>query len=880
MKLFTLYTCILYLFIKNTIAVSKCNERILKKFMLSGMKYSIYDKMETCGQVHDKCCSVADEIKITKLWKERTNNILSNHIDTSLYYLNRITHHFYELGKLDPRLMTLKYISRKDVPYQEETCNYQMKDQDLFSKNQFESHKDVNLKKNLTPPPNKLVKPPVIDLKRYTHDQMGNRSWGVKISSSQLHIFRMFRHKFNFTENITERQTVCRKETTSFTKDFVIINENKAKYCYALYDKILDFDNRKFNTFLSNVKSGFKTLAKFKGALYCSVCDVHQQSFFDLKNKKFVYSKKFCRKLIVRNEPMLKYLHIIFIEYADFLLQYMECFESNAKQMEFPSPNFLNKYKRRIPLLRKCLKNINEEGWMEHCWFICDQYKIFGISKFFEGDILLFKRIHLGIYSFLRKLDRLKNMSKSINFDTIGTINGLLVEPLNPSHTISKKYYLENDIRKKILGVLDTRPKYSKTQLKHAKRFFELAKNTMGVSTVEGMMAKFKKLKIKKNKKIMKEIIYMQNVMKGKSKIKKAKLFGKKKIKFTKKGIPLISPINGLKNWWVKAKLDPKYNHAGKRPRELYQTNNHNQQNGYNNQNQQNGYNNNHSNNQNQQNGYNYKTNHQKKQNLKPLVYDREKHKNYQDYITSPQSLIENRTSKKLKYDFKKKLKEMDREEKLFDIEQKLKKDNKEKKKFAPKKKIIHSRIEPASEVYDKNFDELQLEKFEIIYRDDGMDPSNFIDLVDFDLDITGLIKKKFKLPEKVRNTVIHQYLSFYPKEINIFNHEIENVIMDGNQMQAVSHDYLEAKKKLDTEHFSKKYIWRGKIAQIKKRHGMKIKHKEDMKLLKKYKKKQKMEALDRMRNQKVVQNDHIDEEHFDGNFSGIKDFFVNMFGP
>ena len=838
MKLFIIFACILALLIKNTKQTTKCNERILKKFMLSGMKYSIYDKMETCGQVHDKCCSVADEIKITKLWKERTNNILSNHIDTSLYYLNRITHHFYELGKLDPRLMTLKYISRKEVPYQEEKCNFQIKDEDYFSKNQFIDHLDASLKKKISPPPNKFQKKKIINLKKHTHDQFNNRHWSVKIPSNQMHIFRLFKNQYNFKENITERQVTCKKETTSFTKDFVVVNQRKAEFCYNLYDKILNFDNIKFNTFLSNVKSGFKTIAKFKGSFYCSVCDAHQQRFFDIKNKKFIFDRKFCRKLIIRNEPMLKYLHVIFIEYADFLLQYMECFESNAKQFELPYPNFLNKYKLRIPLIRKCLKNINEDTWMNHCWFLCEQYDLFGISSFFEGDLILYKRIHLGLYSFLRKLDRLNHESKKIDFDTIGNINGLLVEPLNPSHTISKQYYLENKIRKKIMGVLDTRPKFTRAELKEATRFFTLAKDTMGVKTVEGLVGKLKTLKIKKKKKIMKKIDYMQSIISGKRKIKKKQLFGKKKKIFSKTGKLLRSPINGLTDWIIKAKLDKKHNHSGKRPRKLYN-----------------------------------------KKIYPPLNYDRESHKNYKEYIFSPKTLIENRTSKDLKLTYIKKMKIIERDEKNLKLKQKVLKKEKKNKKFKEKKKIVHSRIETSSEIYNKNFDELQMEKFEIEYKDEGMDPSYFIDLVDFDLDITGLIKKKFKLPEKVTNSVIHQYLSYYPKLVNTFNHEIDNMIMDGDHMQAVAHDYVEAKKNLENAGPRERAKYREIVRDVKKRHAMKMNYQKDMKFLKKIKMKRKYEALEKMQKEKVVMEDHVDEEHFDSNFTGIRDFFVNMFG-
>lgn len=37
--------------------------------------------MKVCGNVKDRCCSVADEIKITKLWNERAMPMLDAHGD-------------------------------------------------------------------------------------------------------------------------------------------------------------------------------------------------------------------------------------------------------------------------------------------------------------------------------------------------------------------------------------------------------------------------------------------------------------------------------------------------------------------------------------------------------------------------------------------------------------------------------------------------------------------------------------------------------------------------------------------------------------------------------------------------------------------------------
>ena len=54
---------------------------MLRKFMLTGMKYAVDQQMNICGQIRDKCCTLSDELKITKLWSQKTGPILMQHID-------------------------------------------------------------------------------------------------------------------------------------------------------------------------------------------------------------------------------------------------------------------------------------------------------------------------------------------------------------------------------------------------------------------------------------------------------------------------------------------------------------------------------------------------------------------------------------------------------------------------------------------------------------------------------------------------------------------------------------------------------------------------------------------------------------------------------
>jgi len=107
-------------------------------------------------------------------------------------------------------------------------------------------------------------------------------------------------------------------------------------------------------------------------------------------------------------------------------------------------------------MINKCFENLETEDFMKYCWFICSTHKVLNISAFFEGDRVLYKRIYLAIYSFLRKLNVDLETSKGLDVTSLGNVDGMIMEPISPQNSLSRSVYLDDETRKSILGTVET----------------------------------------------------------------------------------------------------------------------------------------------------------------------------------------------------------------------------------------------------------------------------------------------------------------------------------------------------------------------------------------------------------------------------------------
>lgn len=277
-------------------------------------------------------------------------------------------------------------------------------------------------------------------------------------------------------------RTQCAPIEQVMYRDFVIVNEDKVKYCYGIHDSFIDMDLKLFISFLPAVRASLFKITSLKGTLYCSMCDAHKQQFFSPVSKEIMMSQNFCRRLLEEERDYFMFMHVVYIELLDNLLQYLACFETDARVFSFPFPSFMAKYRRRIKYVKSCLSSLGDKkNFFKNCFMICRKFSLTRFSPFYEGDLELFRRVNVALHSFLRKLARAKKDQSDADLEslkkfgvTTGTdkvfehaitvpenVDGEMLEPFGAHLGLTdKNHYLEDKEMLMVYGDVDTN-KYS-----------------------------------------------------------------------------------------------------------------------------------------------------------------------------------------------------------------------------------------------------------------------------------------------------------------------------------------------------------------------------------------------------------------------------------
>ena len=781
---------------------------------------------------------------------------------------------------LDPQYMMLKYHTTRQIPYEKESCTKRMSEAGRAQEMEYANYDDEKATQTYSKMfymqlANKKKK---FDVKKHTIDVQGNRHWSVHPSKDHHKSYKTFgKHPTSSPVanlKVSFDDLVCKRVKETYVKDFIIVNEIKTKYCLNLYKKFLGMDSKYLLRFMPMIKNYLMQNMNVKGGVYCSICDAHQQAFFNIEKKKVMVKEHFCRSLLHEKKDLLTFMHVFFIEYMDSLLQYTQCFETDAKIFGFPFKNFMEKFKRRIALVKSCLAATEGPGFMDKCWFVCKNYKFFGVDWFFNGDVALVKRAYLTIFSFLHKMNQAQweyeKKKKVPGYVVDDNVNGLLVEPLNSSYAVTEHYYLENPTRKKLLGKLDLRvpppkPLTKKKKKKVVKKADKQLKK-LGLPTIK----EFEKLK-KDHKELKKKFSEISEVDKKVAKYDKLKKFRDKvkmknmsaKAKKAAKKKDETTP-SGLANQLLKIRKKSQIHEGLRVPRVLL-------------------------------NDPEFVSG------VKSALID----------FGLPEHVIEQQLTKSrikarfLKAVEDKKAKEDKKSKEQKTNEEKEKREAKEKKEAEENAKLLADEekerekkmnqpakdpsrfklntviIENANQIYEKNKEAFGVKNFDILWGEDGINPFKSFELINYKFNITSLIGKKIQEEEKIANSVITSFVTTSSKFVNRFNFDYYTLIMDADTVTDTS--YIKNQKiamyaKLNNRvallaHAQKR------INQIIKRHAGALKRNKMFKDTLKRNKALKIAKQEAKLNTKVIMNNHIDQPHFHENFSGFKQYFLKIFG-
>lgn len=189
-----------------------------------------------------------------------------------------------------------------------------------------------------------------------------------------------------------------------FMRGLVVTNIPKLQYCFKIQDNFLAFNHPRLLEEITNYFAVNQEVMGLKKTLYCSICNAHTHRNFVKKANLIIYEERFCMDLLATYSSFIFWRHIKLIEYFDLVYQYMSCLESDGTVVHFPFRSFLDRSKRRMDFVRRCLESAKDEDakFMAACHFMCVQFRIQGISKFWDGDFKIVQQMLYLLFNSIR----------------------------------------------------------------------------------------------------------------------------------------------------------------------------------------------------------------------------------------------------------------------------------------------------------------------------------------------------------------------------------------------------------------------------------------------------------------------------------------------
>ena len=95
----------------------------------------------------------------------------------------------------------------------------------------------------------------------------------------------------------------------------------------------------------------------------------------------------------------------------------------------------------------------------------------------------------------------------NIDITSLGNVNGLIMEPVSPQNTITKRTYMDDQTRKSILGSVSTSPIFSQSDIDFMKVHFSSNNAALGViDKYQQKLDQVNQKKIEENMKLQEKV--------------------------------------------------------------------------------------------------------------------------------------------------------------------------------------------------------------------------------------------------------------------------------------------------------------------------------------------------------------------------------------
>ena len=215
----------------------------------------------------------------------------------------------------------------------------------------------------------------------------------------------------------------CNSKQRQFYRKFYVINSKKYKYCDNILWAIKKFDIKTFMMYLANVQETLNYMVSLRKSLYCALCDLNMQRYFDFKNNIVTYNEAFCDSYIFQFAEYFKWKNVLFVEYLNYIFQLIRCFDSPGSTIDFPFQTMIDKHHKQTFFFKRCFDNMDHVDRFKYCHFICKEFRYESMTSFIEGDVKFLKDVLSMMFSFIRKQnvetskEILKKMNQAKNID-------------------------------------------------------------------------------------------------------------------------------------------------------------------------------------------------------------------------------------------------------------------------------------------------------------------------------------------------------------------------------------------------------------------------------------------------------------------------------